>query len=639
MYNNAMYPNADDYGVLEKKSIFDLDALNRGFFEAELGACQGKQAVSDSMCGTTGQGIPTVSSNYMPTAFPGAALPPMNSNPTAYMPEAAPSAAANRVLGTTATSKPLYPIVPDSSPSMPVTPPRHTNFNPYAELLRGSSADAPATAAPNMPNPGTLSVNPAFEQYGNQPHTGMTPPLMMPNAVPPFPIGLNYPSGKRKNMKTTAYEIMDDLISRLPIFTHKQTVYIYDETGGYYKETPQYEVEHLIMELYRWIIKNSGNGSLIEQVYKLLLKEPRIVRNVEPLSDPTKVSFANCTVDLETKSANIHSMNNVVTHALNCDLARFAHQSEDCPLFDKLLQDISGGDVVLEQRIWEIFGYCLTPDVNGKVFFVFQGVPNSGKSLLCNLLGSFFPPDKVSALSVHSLREQFALGNLNSAALCLSPDMPFNALDPKSASVIKQLTGHDKVSAAVKYKSNAQFRFEGKLILASNYPLLTVEPDDAFMQRAVVVPFLHAIPKSSQNHKLLELLMAERPAIASKALEAYFRLRDNHYNFSGSYAVNSSLLYPENLLDNSEITPLVYNFLLNNFEKDPEGILDIETAYQFFTQNVSNQFSMKMFSSAFRRFAEEIFDAQAVRSRMSSFTNARSCIRGIRTKQQMSQNS
>ena len=40
-----------------------------------------------------------------------------------------------------------------------------------------------------------------------------------------------------------------------------------------------------------------------------------------------------------------------------------------------------------------------------------------------------------------------------------------------------------------------------------------------------------------------------------------------------------------------------------------------------------------------KRFAEEIFDAQAVRSRMSSFTNARSCIRGIRIKQQMSQNS
>ena len=34
MYNNAMNPNTDDYGVSEMNSIFDLDALNRGFFEA-----------------------------------------------------------------------------------------------------------------------------------------------------------------------------------------------------------------------------------------------------------------------------------------------------------------------------------------------------------------------------------------------------------------------------------------------------------------------------------------------------------------------------------------------------------------------------------------------------------------------------
>lgn len=137
MYNNAMNPNTDDYGVSEMNSIFDLDALNRGFFEAELGACQGKRTVSDSLCGTTGQGIPTVSSNYMPTAFPSAAPPSMNSNPTAYMSEAAPFAAANKVLDTTAASKPLYPIVPDSSPSMPVTPPRHIHTPNFSAVRLG----------------------------------------------------------------------------------------------------------------------------------------------------------------------------------------------------------------------------------------------------------------------------------------------------------------------------------------------------------------------------------------------------------------------------------------------------------------------------------------------------------------------
>lgn len=198
-------------------------------------------------------------------------------------------------------------------------------------------------------------------------------------------------------------------------------------------------------------------------------------------------------MDLQTGLLGPHSPNNKVTQSLNSDLARFNHQSEECPAFDNFLHDISGGDPLLEQRIWEIIGYCLTPDTNAKVFFLFQGVPNSGKTLLCNLLSDFFPEEKFSALSVHSLKDQFSTGNLEEKSLCISPDLPACELDPKSASIIKQLTGNDKVSVAVKYKNNAQFRFEGKLILASNYPLLTAKPDDAFGNKYLWIGFKNTL--------------------------------------------------------------------------------------------------------------------------------------------------
>ena len=278
-------------------------------------------------------------------------------------------------------------------------------------------------------------------------------------------------------------------------------------------------------------------------------------------------------------------------------------------------------------------GYCLTQDTNAKVFFVLQGVPDSGKSLLCNLVMDYFPEDKVSSLNVHSLKEHFALDNLESVALCVSPDLPASALDPKSASSIKQLTGNDRVSAAVKYKRNTQFRFEGKLILATNYPLLTQEPDDAFMQRAVVIPFFHSIPKEKQDGSLLDQLKAEKPAIASKALEAYIHLRKNHYKFSGDYAINSSLMFPDDLFGSSDITPFVYNFLKNFYEKDPNGMVAISSAYELFSQWVPNQFTEKMFSSAFQRFSEELYGAEHTRSyHNGEFRNARSSMKGIRLK-------
>lgn len=478
--------------------------------------------------------------------------------------------------------------------------------------------------APMMTQPASIVIDPA---------TMMAQPGFVPNGLQAITPYTNQKAAKKKGVKATAYDIMLDFSTNIPMFAHKQEVFIYNAASGAYEKRTQNEVERIIMARYRDFIREYGNGTLIEKVYKLLLKEPQIVRNDVPVSDPTKIAFANCTLDLQTGCTGPHSPAYVVTFALNCDLARASHQSEECPAFDKFLYDITGGDELLIQRIWEFVGYCLTQDTNAKVFFILQGVPDSGKSLLCNLVMDYFPEDKVSSLNIHSLKEHFALDNLESVALCVSPDLPASALDPKSASSIKQLTGNDRVSAAVKYKRNTQFRFEGKLILATNYPLLTQEPDDAFMQRAVVIPFFHSIPKEKQDGSLLDQLKAEKPAIASKALEAYIHLRKNHYKFSGDYAINSSLMFPDDLFGSSDITPFVYNFLKNFYEKDPNGMVAISSAYELFSQWVPNQFTEKMFSSAFQRFSEELYGAEHTRSyHNGEFRNARSSMKGIRLK-------
>lgn len=478
--------------------------------------------------------------------------------------------------------------------------------------------------APMMTQPASIVIDPA---------TMMAQPGFVPNGLQAITPYTNQKAAKKKGVKATAYDIMLDFSTNIPMFAHKQEVYIYNTASGAYEKRTQNEVERIIMARYRNFIREYGNGTLIEKVYKLLLKEPQIVRNDVPVSDPTKIAFANCTLDLQTGCTGPHSPAYVVTFALNCDLARASHQSEECPAFDKFLYDITGGDELLIKRIWEFVGYCLTQDTNAKVYFVLQGVPDSGKSLLCNLVMDYFPEDKVSSLNIHSLKEHFALDNLESVALCVSPDLPASALDPKSASSIKQLTGNDRVSAPVKYKRNTQFRFEGKLILATNYPLLTQEPDDAFMQRAVVIPFFHSIPKEKQDGSLLDQLKAEKPAIASKALEAYIHLRKNHYKFSGDYAINSSLMFPDDLFGSSDITPFVYNFLKNFYEKDPNGMVAISSAYELFSQWVPNQFTEKMFSSAFQRFSEELYGAEHTRSYHSGeFRNARSSMKGIRLK-------
>ena len=586
--------------------LFDFDALNKGFREAEYGGLVDAAILA---------GTPPVNVGLMRNEINfGMPMGNHSTETEKLLPKDAfdNSAVSNR---TAITDRKTY--------------------NPYAEYVasqqNAGSGSGSSFVQANMQGP--TVATPVYIQNSNQPHLPLQMPGIIPTTFPPLPYGVNKSIMKKKGVKATAYDIMTDFVTRIPVFTHGQNVYIYDSLGGFYDYKSQYEVERIIMDIYREKVKENGSGTLIEKTYKLLLKEPQIVRNETPLSDPTKISFRNCTVDLQNQMMLPHSPENVVTHAVNCDLARFNGQSEECPVFDKFLDDITGGDYALKQRIWEVWGYCLTSDRNAKKYFLLQGVPNSGKSLFCNLLSDFFAEGKVSALNIHSLKEKFSMGHLNDVVLCVSPDLPASALDPKSASSIKQLTGNDKISAPVKYKNNTQFRFEGKLILATNYPLLTDQPDDAFMQRAVVIPFLYETPEAKRDGDLLERLRAEKPAIASKALDAYFRLRNNHYKFSGDFVINSSVLYPEDGLDGPEIMPLVYNYLLNGFEKDPEGLVAIESAYEIFSQEVSNQFTEKMFSSVFQRLAEEIYGANRIRSYHGGrYKNARSSMEGIRFK-------
>ena len=89
------------------------------------------------------------------------------------------------------------------------------------------------------------------------------------------------------------------------------------------------------------------------------------------------------------------------------------------------------------------------------------------------------------------------------------------------------------------------------MIFASNFPIKLVEPDAAFEDRCLVIPFKYRVPKSNQDHKLLEKLENERVAIVKKSLLAYKRLCNNDYKFSGEDSVTVGGYLP--ILNNANI--------------------------------------------------------------------------------------
>lgn len=425
----------------------------------------------------------------------------------------------------------------------------------------------------------------------------------------------------------TAYSLMQSLLRKVVLRVKEKQLYYY--TGTHYEPCSQQQAERLIVDVCRPEVAAVGASKLPKDVYSFLLMEPEIAID-EANPDEKLITFYNGLLDLHTGNLLPHSPQKFTTFCLECSLLT-PDIPAACPVFDQFLSDITGGDTAMIARIWEIIGYCLTPDIQGKVMFVFQGVPNSGKSLLSDLISSFFPPNKVSALDIHALRQRFAMSELEGKALCISPDLPNAPLDTASVSNIKKLTGRDVVSADKKYSVRKQFKFTGKIVAVTNYPLLTTRRDDAFQERIVAVPFLYSVAPDRRKD-LLPYLLQERSAIAKKALAAYFELRKRNYRFSGFYQLNQAEVLYEECSPASTPTAQIYGFAQQYFIADPNGFTFMDDAYSLYS-SMFGSLHINTFSIAFSSAAEALFGAVKVRKRKANMPNAMSCLQGIRMKE------
>ena len=57
--------------------------------------------------------------------------------------------------------------------------------------------------------------------------------------------------------------------------------------------------------------------------------------------------------------------------------------------------------------------------------------------------------------------------------------------------------------------------------------------DQQFANRILLLPFMHAVPPTHQDHMLLEKLKNEREGILAKAVRAFNQLESRNFVFSG----------------------------------------------------------------------------------------------------------
>ena len=184
------------------------------------------------------------------------------------------------------------------------------------------------------------------------------------------------------------------------------------------------------------------------------------------------------------------------------------------------LDEATGGDTEFQRYLKQICGYCLTGDTSEHALFFIYGPGGNGKSVFLNTITAIMGSYAITApvdifLSGKVDRHPTELAMLRGARLVAVSETEEGR--PWKESLVKQLTGGDRVTARFLYKEFFSYNPQFKLVIIGNHKPRLLNVDEAMRRRLHILPFTHT-PANPDKH-LEEKLRAEYPQILSWMIE------------------------------------------------------------------------------------------------------------------------
>jgi putative DNA primase/helicase len=195
----------------------------------------------------------------------------------------------------------------------------------------------------------------------------------------------------------------------------------------------------------------------------------------------------------------------------------------ECPKFMDFLDRIMGGSADLKGYLKRAVGYSLTGSTREQCFFIGHGSGANGKSVFLNLIRDVVGTYGLN-VPMDTLMTKAKSGGINNDVARLNGARLVTAIEGESnqkmaESLVKQLTGGDKVTARYLYHENFEFVPELKLWMATNHKPQVSGNDPAIWRRIHLIPFNVVIPSEEQDGELPNKLREEFSGILKWAIE------------------------------------------------------------------------------------------------------------------------
>ena len=269
----------------------------------------------------------------------------------------------------------------------------------------------------------------------------------------------------------------------------------------------------------------------VNKAYKHLLLNPDIQRDLTRKINLPLINCENGVYNLETGELEKHSPQFGFTSYIQAKYDKNAKGK----VFKRFLKDITAGNKDSIQFLQEVIGYLLSTYVWAKKAFIFYGVPNSGKSVLLNVIGKIIGKENVSNVALQQLSDSCHVAQLKDATVNIASDLPQAPI--KDIGVFKSVVSSlDVIETKELYKNPTSQPCYCKLAFGTNQfvPLNRLDANNAaaFFERLIIVPFTKSIPEGQRNLNIAEELFEERDYILTWAIKGLKRLVENNFVFS-----------------------------------------------------------------------------------------------------------
>jgi putative DNA primase/helicase len=261
-------------------------------------------------------------------------------------------------------------------------------------------------------------------------------------------------------------------------------------------------------------VRQTGTAHGIDAMLKLVRSEPGIpVAPGDLDTDPWLLNCKNGTLNLRTGTLSAHDPQQLITKLCPVEY----HLGADCPTWLKAVDEIFMGRASLVEYLRRFFGYCLSGSVIEQILAIFYGVGANGKSTIIDavldLLGEDYaikaPTELLMVKRGQSHPTEQADLHGKRFIACVETDRGRRLAE----SLVKEITGGDKIRARRMREDFWQFNATHKIVLACNDRPLVRGTDHAIWRRLRLVPFDRVFRPDEQDKHLGAKLRKELPGI------------------------------------------------------------------------------------------------------------------------------